>query len=99
MELLALGEPLGLDQLNRLAEPGAVEQVAQRGLAAVRREGGRWEVRVGHPLYAEAVRARVSPPRARRLRGELSEFFAAGRRAGDGLRCAVLGLVCVSCPV
>ena len=92
MELLAFGEPLGLDQLNRLAEPGAVEQVAQRGLAAVRREGGRWEVRVGHPLYAEAVRARVSPPRARRLRGELSEFFAAGRRAGDGLRCAVLGL-------
>lgn len=92
LELLAFGEPCGLALLNRLAGPDAVEQVAQRGLAAVGREGARWEVRVGHPLYAEAVRARVSSPRARRLRGELSEIFAAGRRAGDGLRCAVLGL-------
>jgi DNA-binding CsgD family transcriptional regulator len=92
MELLAFGEPLGLDQLNRLAERDAVEQVAQRGLAAVGRDGARWEVRVAHPLYAEAVRARVSSPRARRLRGELSEIVAAGRRAGDGLRGAVLGL-------
>ncbi|MGR6964892.1 LuxR C-terminal-related transcriptional regulator [Geodermatophilus sp. URMC 61] len=91
LELLAFGEPLGLDQLNRLADPDAVEQVAQRGLAAVRRDGARWEVRIAHPLYAEAVRARVSSPRARRLRGELSEIVA-GRRAGDGLRCAVLGL-------
>jgi DNA-binding NarL/FixJ family response regulator len=38
------------------------------------------------------VRARVSPPRARRLRGELSEVFTSGRRAGDGLRHAVLAL-------
>jgi DNA-binding NarL/FixJ family response regulator len=92
MELLAFGEPLGLDQLTRLADAEAVEQVAQRGLAAVVHEGTRWDVRVAHPLYAESVRARVSSPRARRLRRELSEVFAAGRRAGDGLRCAVLGL-------
>jgi DNA-binding NarL/FixJ family response regulator len=91
LELLAFGEPLGLDQLNRLADADAVEQVAQRGLAAVGRDGARWEVRLAHPLYAEAVRARVSSPRARRLRGELSGIVA-GRRAGDGLRCAVLGL-------
>ncbi len=92
MELLAFGEPLGLDQLIRLADRDAVEQVAQRGLAAVGRDGGRWEVRVAHPLYAEAVRDRVSSPKARRLRGELSETVAEGRRAGDGLRRAVLGL-------
>jgi DNA-binding CsgD family transcriptional regulator len=92
LELLAFGEPLGLDQLNRLADADAVEQVAQRGLAAVGRDGARWEVRVAHPLYAEAVRAQVSSPRARRLRGELSEIVAAGRRAEDGLRRAVLAL-------
>src|SRR3954467_13809455 len=65
LELLAFGEPLGLDQLNRLADADAVEQVAQRGLAAVGRDGARWEVRIAHPLYAEAVRAQVSSPRAR----------------------------------
>ncbi|MGY1624385.1 LuxR C-terminal-related transcriptional regulator [Geodermatophilus sp. SYSU D00965] len=92
MELLAFGEPLGLDQLTRLTGAEAVEQVAQRGLAAVGREGTRWDVRIAHPLYAESVRARVSSPRARRLRRELSEVFAGGRRAGDALRSAVLGL-------
>ena len=94
LDLLAVAEPLGLDMLESLAGPGPVEEVAQRGLVSVEPDGDRWELRFSHPLYGEAVRARTSVPRARRLRGELSAAFAStgGRRAGDGLRRAVLDL-------
>ncbi|MFC5065774.1 LuxR C-terminal-related transcriptional regulator [Actinomycetospora atypica] len=94
LELLAVAEPLGLGMLESLAGSGPVEEVAQRGLVSVEPDGDRWELRFAHPLYGEAVRARTSVPRARRLRSELSAAFAStgGRRAGDGLRRAVLDL-------
>ncbi|MCD2194786.1 LuxR C-terminal-related transcriptional regulator [Actinomycetospora endophytica] len=94
LELLSVSEPLGLGMLERLAGAAAVEEVSQRGLVSVEPDGERWEVRLGHPLYGESVRARTSVPRARRLRSELSDALArtGGRRAGDGLRRAVLDL-------
>jgi DNA-binding CsgD family transcriptional regulator len=94
LELLALGEPIGLGLLESLAGAEAVEETAERALIAVRPDGSRWEVRLGHPLYGEAVRGWMSPPRMRRVRGELGEALGAfgGRRSGDGLRRAVLDL-------
>ena len=94
LELLSVAEPLGLGMLERLAGASAVEEVAQRGLITIESDGARWDVRLGHPLYGESVRARTGVPRARRLRSELSAALAqtGGRRAGDGLRRALLDL-------
>ncbi|MCD2187339.1 LuxR C-terminal-related transcriptional regulator [Actinomycetospora soli] len=94
LELLAVAEPLGPGMLGTLVGEAVVEEVADRGLVVVLPDGDRWEVRLAHPLYGESVRATMSVPRARRLRGELSEALArtGGRRAGDGLRRAVLDL-------
>jgi DNA-binding NarL/FixJ family response regulator len=94
LELLAFGEPMGLLLLHRLAEPAAVEELSERGLVDLQVDGVRQELRLSHPLYGEVVRARTSPRRARRLRGELAALLGTvgGRRAGDDLRRAVLGL-------
>jgi DNA-binding CsgD family transcriptional regulator len=94
LELLTFGEPLGLDLVLRLADDLAVEEAAERGLVSVRSEELRTQVWLAHPLYGEIVRSRIDPRRARTLRGELAAEFGAtsSRRAGDGLRRAVLGL-------
>ncbi len=94
LELLALGEPLGLSLLARFVTAEAIEELAERSLITMSQDGARSELRLAHPLYGEVLRARLSPVRARRLRGELSEALGAtgGRRSGDELRRAVLAL-------
>ena len=94
LELLALGEPLGLSLVERLVTAEAVEELAERSLVTLSQDGARSELRLAHPLYGEVLRARLSPVRARRLRGELSQALGAtgGRRSGDELRRAVLAL-------
>ncbi|GAA4839789.1 LuxR family transcriptional regulator [Actinomycetospora corticicola] len=94
LELLAVVEPLDLDLLESLAGADAVEEVAQRSLVSLEEVGGRWDARPAHPLYGEVIRARISVPRARRLRAELSDALGGqgAGRAGDDLRRAVLSL-------
>lgn len=94
LDLVALGEPLGLGLLTGLTTDADVERVAERELVTVVAEGARWEVHLAHPLYGEVTRAHLSPPRARRLRGEISGAIRAtgARRVGDDLRRAVLDL-------
>ncbi|MDD7921431.1 helix-turn-helix transcriptional regulator [Actinomycetospora callitridis] len=94
LDLVALGEPVGLGLLTELATAGDVERVAERELIRVVTAGARSEVHLAHPLYGEVTRARLSVPRARRLRGEISRALRAtgARRAGDDLRRAVLDL-------
>lgn len=94
LELVALGEPVGLGLLMGLASEPPVERLAERGLVRLVEDGAREEVHLGHPLYGEVTRARMSLPRARRRRGELSAALrtAGNRRTGDDLRRAVLDL-------
>ena len=94
LDLVALGEPVGLGLLTELATAGDVERVAERELIRVVTAGARSEVHLAHPLYGEVTRARLSVPRARRLRGEISRALrtTGARRAGDDLRRAVLDL-------
>ncbi len=94
LELLALSEPLGLSLVERFTTPEAVEELAERSLITLERDGARSELRLAHPLYGEVLRTRMSPLRSRRLRSELSEALKAtgGRRSGDELRRAVLAL-------
>lgn len=71
LELLAYREPLDPGLLAVLAGRDAVEAAEDRGLVIVRVSGSSHETVLGHPLYAEVVRARTGLLRARRLRGEL----------------------------
>lgn len=92
LELLALAEPLGVDLLQSLVGEAELENSADRKLVTVNLDGDQWVARLAHPLYGEAVRGRLSPVRARRLRGRLVESLTVGSKLVDGLKLAVLAL-------
>ncbi|HEY2206213.1 MAG TPA: LuxR C-terminal-related transcriptional regulator [Pseudonocardia sp.] len=94
LELVAFGEPVGVDLLGELIDPLVVEEAAERGLINIEVRDRRLQATLGHPLYGEAVRSRTTPLRARRRRGELARALTTtgARRAGDALRLAVLSL-------
>jgi DNA-binding NarL/FixJ family response regulator len=94
LDVLAVGEPLGVPLLVKLTDPVAVEQVEARGLIEVYPDGRRLQARLGHPLYGELQRGQMGVLHARRLRGRIACALAdtGGRRAGDTLRRAILML-------
>ena len=94
VDLLAVGEPLGVALLGRLSDPVAVEDGEARGLVRVDPDGDRWQARLAHPLYGEVRRAQLGRLRARRLRGQIAVALtdAAEAHATDSLRRAVLAL-------
>lgn len=94
VDLLALGEPLGVSLVGQLTDPATVEQAEQRGLVHIEPDGRRLPVRLAHPLYGEVRRTDMGRLRARRLRGVLATALAAtgGRRVDDTLRRAVLAM-------
>ena len=90
VELLAVAEPLRVDELGALAEFDALVEAEDHGLVVVDGE----EARLAHPLYGDAVRAELPVLRARQLR-----IRAAGAlqlrdplAPGDALRVARLVL-------
>jgi ATP/maltotriose-dependent transcriptional regulator MalT len=94
VELLATGEPLGAGMLQRHVDPALLDEAQRRGLVQVHVDGRRCHVRLAHPLFGEAVRAKTSTTRARRLRGTLVRAMQETdvRRADDALRAAVLAV-------
>ncbi len=94
VDVLALGEPLGIGLLNTLVDSAAVEQAEARGLMSVERDGHWLQGRLAHPLYGEVRRADVGLLRARRLRGRIAMALtdAPARGAEDTLRRAVLAM-------
>lgn len=94
VDVLALGEPLGVTMLGRLTDPLAVEHAEGRELVSVEKDGRRLQARLAHPLYGEVRRAGLGEVRARRLRGQIASALAAagGRRADDTLRRATLAI-------
>jgi DNA-binding NarL/FixJ family response regulator/type II secretory pathway predicted ATPase ExeA len=90
VELLALGEPLRVDELMRLSSEAAVLDVESRGLLELRGE----EIGLSHPLYGECVRRALPALRARVLRGRIAAML--GEREpltpADALRIARLKL-------
>lgn len=69
IDAVAVGEPIELAALTRIAGQTAVEEADTRGLITVETVDGGAEVRVAHPLYGEVRRRRAAPTRLRRLRG------------------------------
>ncbi|MGO9033037.1 LuxR C-terminal-related transcriptional regulator [Mycobacterium sp.] len=77
IDTLAVGEPIELAALRRIADPAAVEEADTRGIITLRPVVGGVEVRVAHPLYGEVRRRRAAPTRLRRLRGLVAAELAA----------------------
>lgn len=90
VELLALGEPLAVEEIGTLTSEDTLLEAESHGLIASDGE----EVRLAHPLYGEAVRVRLAPLRARSLRLRLIEILERRDAFGpdDALRTARLRL-------
>ena len=90
VELLALGEPLALEEIEALTSEDTLLEAESHGLIATDGE----EVWLAHPLYGEAVRRRLPPLRARSLRMRLVEVLERRDAFGsdDALRAARLRL-------
>lgn len=87
LEVVAVGERVPLDAVERLVEASDVEALEQRGLVEVVEPFGAAEVQVAHPLYGEVLAAAL--PRLRR-RSILRDLVAAvdGLERFDRLRLA-----------
>jgi DNA-binding CsgD family transcriptional regulator len=90
LELLAMGEPLGVTLLDRLSSPDVVGSLERKGLLDARADGGRFEAWLAHPFHGEVLRARISPLRMRRVLATLADAVedCGARRRGDRLRIA-----------
>lgn len=93
-EMLAFAEPLEASVLEQLGLAYAAERAENIGLVEVVEADRGWSVRLGHPLYAEALRASCGHLRARRLRGRIVAALAATSTgsADELLRRSVLAL-------
>jgi DNA-binding CsgD family transcriptional regulator len=90
LELLAFGEPLGAALLQRVVPVRVLEELEERGLIRVRQEDRRTTIRLAHPLYSDALRARCPRSRANQRMRELAAAFteAGARRGDDSMRIA-----------
>lgn len=90
MEILAVGAPLRLADLERLAPSDAVEELERSGLAVVRADPQHLVVDVVHPLHGELVAAATPATVARHVRRKLALVLAAHEHdtTADALRIA-----------
>jgi DNA-binding CsgD family transcriptional regulator len=76
VDALAVGEPIELAVLERIADPAAVEEAETRGLVTLESVAGSVHVRLAHPLYGEIRRRRAPVTRLRRFRGLVAAELA-----------------------
>ncbi|MFD2764395.1 LuxR C-terminal-related transcriptional regulator [Micromonospora eburnea] len=91
VELVAFGEPLGLQLLEKAVDPADVEAAEERALISLVHDDRRWNVRLAHPLYGEVIRRQCPVSRTRRLKAALAGLLeqVGARRRDDLLRVAV----------
>jgi DNA-binding CsgD family transcriptional regulator/tetratricopeptide (TPR) repeat protein len=83
IDALAVGEPLEITTLRRIADPDAIEEANLRGLITVEAADDRLEARLAHPLYGEVRRSRSPETRLRRLRGQVAAELASAPDSDD----------------
>lgn len=90
LELLALAEPVGLDELADLVGLEAMEVLERAGVIDVRTDRRRHLVSLTHPMYGEVLRSRMGKlTRRRLLLGHVERIERHGaRRQEDPLRIA-----------
>jgi DNA-binding CsgD family transcriptional regulator len=88
IELLAIGEPLGMSMLEKLASSDGLDAAEAQGFVQVSQDERRMEARLAHPIYGEAVRQSMPRSRLRRLSSMLAAAIeaAGARRRQDLLR-------------
>jgi DNA-binding CsgD family transcriptional regulator len=88
LELVSFGEPLEPAEVASLADPELADSLERRGLLGSSVVGSRTQIRLGHPLFAEVLRARTPAMRRRRIAGLLADAVesAGPRREDDILR-------------
>ncbi len=67
LEVIAVGEPIGLGMLDDLADRDAVERLEAAGVIAIGADGEHVVARPAHPLYGDVVRSSLPSLRRRRL--------------------------------
>jgi DNA-binding CsgD family transcriptional regulator len=95
LELLTLGEPLELVELDQLAEPAAVETLERKGLITSRIDGRRVRMWLSHPIFGDVLSVGISAVRERAIARSLAEVIETpgGPRRNDTLLLASLRLV------
>jgi DNA-binding NarL/FixJ family response regulator len=90
VELIAVGEPLGLSMLANITNMAALEEAERHGFVRASQDGRRTEVRLAHPVYGEALRQSLPRARLRRTSALLAGALEAtgARRREDLLRLA-----------
>ncbi len=90
LEILSVGEPLGLPLLTCLMSQEAIEAAERRELVRASRDGRRLDYRVAHPLYAEVIRARMPLARSLTIQRQLADQIGSmgARRRDDLMRVA-----------
>lgn len=97
LEMVALGEPLAVEVLAKLAPESALVQAEHSGLVTVDRQptgrghagGGGDAIRLSHPLYSELLRAELPPFTARSHHRAMAEAaIATGFHQQDPLQVA-----------
>jgi len=91
LEVVSVGEPVGLGDLEQLVAPAVIDELDRRGLIQIVTEGGREQIRMGHPLHGDVVRAGLTAVRRRETSRALAEVVEArgARRREDTLRVAL----------
>jgi DNA-binding CsgD family transcriptional regulator/tetratricopeptide (TPR) repeat protein len=91
LELVAFGEPVGVEIVGQLVGSQALEVLERKGLVVTERDDLRIQARLAHPLHGEVLRDRTPPDQARTVRRSLADAVESrgARRRGDVLRIAV----------
>jgi len=86
LELVSFGEPLGQPELETLADLRAAEGLERKGLLAVELSHGRMDVRLGHPVYGDVIRAGLPLFRVQSMARALAESVeSSGLHRGEDL--------------
>lgn len=87
MEILAVAGVVSESDLSAILDDPPLEELEDRGLIVLDQAGRRSQVRMGHPLFGEILRADLPVTRQRRLRAQLSQRIedCGARRRDDVL--------------
>jgi len=91
LELIAFGEPLGVDVLATLVGADALVRLERKGLVETAMDGRRFEASLAHPVHGEVVREQTPLVRAREVKRQLADAIEAcgSRRRSDVLKVAI----------
>ena len=91
LELVAFGEPLGVDVLAGLVGSDALVRLERKGLVETALDGRRFEATLAHPVHGEVVRERTPLTRAREVQRLLADAVEShhNRRRTDVLKVAI----------